>query len=254
MLTGKRNALYTAIIGIAVTLCIAELAFTAQELTVGFIEGRGDDAAVQEQAFETAKIDFEFIKKADYKLDRLLQFDVIGVGVVAYDKNEDLQANFQVLNEYVQKGGYLVTLDFQQDSTWKKNYLPHSLFLFDDDLEDNAGVELADHDIFKKPNKITEKHFVGWGAGDFMADGPHEADPPWVPLITSNKWPIVVGAPAGQGYVVFNSLQILQSLGRTGKKEVVEVLQNFLFWRGPLAVRSDGKMTTTWAKLKLAHF
>jgi hypothetical protein len=36
----------------------------------------------------------------------------------------------------------------------------------------------------------------------------------------------------------------------TGKKEVAEVLQNFLFWHGPLAVRAEGKIATTWAKLK----
>ena len=229
-------------IALVITMFVGtESAFTAQELKVGFIPGRGDDATVEEQAFARAEIEFERIEKGDYNLDRLLEFDVIGVGVVAYDQNEDLKANFKVLKEYVEKGGYLVTLDFQQDSSWNQNFLPHPITLLDPDLDDNVGVVLADHDIFKTPNEITEEHFGEgiWGGGDFMADGPHEVEPPWEPLVTDkqNNWPLVAGAPAGKGYVVFNSLQILQSLGRLGTKEVAEVLQNFLFWRGPRGSR-----------------
>ncbi len=67
-----------------------------------------------------------------------------------------------------------------------------------------------------------------------MADGPHEAPKPWVPLVIDkqNKGPLVVWAKAGKGDVVFNSLQVLQSLDRANKKEAAEVLHNFLFWRG----------------------
>ncbi len=222
---------------LAITMFVGtESAFTAQELKVGFIPGGGTDATGEDQAFEQAEIGFERIEKDDYNLNRLLEFDVIGVGVVAYDQNEDLMANFQLLKEYVENGGYLVTLDFQQDSSWNQNYLPHPIALLDPDLDDDVGVILADHEIFNTPNEITEEHFGAgiWGADDFMADGPQEAGPPWEPLVTDrqNNWPIVVGAPAGKGYIVFSSLQILQSLGNLGNNEVAEVLQNFLFWRG----------------------
>jgi hypothetical protein len=221
-----------------VLLVTAESAFAAQEIRVGFIPGRGTDAALEDQAFAQAGIEFTRLEAIDYKLTRLLEFDVIGVGVVAYDSNPDLKANFGVVKEYVQNGGYLVTLDFQQDSSWNPSYLPVPIALFDDDVDDDVGVILADHNIFKSPNKITEANFGPgvWGAGDFMADGPHEAIAPWQVLVTAkqNQWPLVVGAPAGKGYVVFSALQTLQSVGRTSKKEVIEVLQNLVFWRGPL--------------------
>jgi len=250
-------------IALVITMFVGtESAFTAQELKVGFIPGRGTDADVEDQAFEQAEIEFERIEKDDYNLNRLLEFDVIGIGVVAYDQNEDLNANFQLLKEYVENGGYLVTLDFQQDSSWNQNFLPHPIALLDPDLDDDVGVVLADHDIFKTPNEITEEHFGEgiWGGGDFMADGPQEVGPPWEPLVTDrqNNWPLVVGAPAGKGYVVFNSLQILQSLGRLGNKEVAEVLQNFLFWRGTRGSRvkayspspKDGALyPDTWVSL-----
>ena len=234
----------------------------AQDINVGFIVG-GKDAAVNEpEVFKNLGIDVTIIEKGDYNLDKFMQFDVIGAGVEAYDFNADLKANFQVVNEYVENGGYFVTLDFQQDGSWNKDFLPHPLTLLDPDLEDNVGVELADHDIFKKPNKITEDHFGAgvWGNGDFMADGPQQAPAPWKALVTDkqNKWALVVGAEAGKGYVVMNSLQILQSIARVGRDEVIEVLENFLFWRGSLkeilAVDPAGKTTTTWGALKASRF
>jgi len=248
----KQYIFCIAIIFTITLLIRVDAAFTAQELNVGFIEGRGVDAEVEQQAFENAEVEYEVIGEKDYQLSHLMEFDVIAVGVVAYDQNEGLKANFKVLKEYVEKGGYLVTIDFQQDSTWDKNFLPHPLFLFDDDLDEGAGVEIIDAPIWHEPNEIKDKHFIGWVAGDFMADGPHEAEKPWEPLLLAggNDWPVVVGAESGPGYVVFNSLQILQALGRTGNEVIAEVLHNFLFWRGPMAVRTEGKITTTWAKLK----
>ena len=79
-------------------------AFFAQELKVGFVQGRGNDALVEEQAFKNAKIEFEIIDKGDYKIDTLLEYDVIAVGVVAYDKNEPFKENFKIVNEYVEIG------------------------------------------------------------------------------------------------------------------------------------------------------
>ncbi|GIX07927.1 MAG: hypothetical protein KatS3mg115_2330 [Candidatus Poribacteria bacterium] len=229
---------------------LAGLAWGQQELAIGFIPGRGNDAVTEKAAWDAVGLPYTEIGGNDYQLDRLLQFDVIAIGVVAYDQNEDLKNGFQAVKDYIQAGGYVVTVDFQQDSTWREEYLPHPLQLFDDDLEENAGVEIVDHPIWHTPNEIEEDHFIGWGQGDFMADAPHEAKAPWEPLLISNNWPIVVGAEAGRGYVVFNSLQIMQALGRTGNPKIAEVLENFLLWRGKLAVSPSGKMTTAWGALK----
>jgi hypothetical protein len=61
---------------------------------------------------------------------------------------------------------------------------------------------------------------------------------------------MVVGAEAGKGYIVFNSLQVIQALANTGNQELVEVMENFLFWRGPLSVDAQSKLATTWGMLK----
>jgi len=89
----------------------------------------------------------------------------------------------------VEKGGYLVTLDFQQDSTWNQNYLPHPIALLDPDLEDNVGVVLADHEIFKIPNEITEEHFgAGIGAREISRPTvPNKSHRPGNHLLPTNR-------------------------------------------------------------------
>ena len=82
------------------------------------------------------------------------------------------------------------------------------------------------------------------GNVDFMADGPQKAPASWIPLVMDkqNKWSMVVGTEAGEGYVILNSLQTIQALGRTGKQELSEV---FLFWRNRLQL--------CWHKPQLYH-
>jgi len=228
------------------------LASSAKELSIGLVPGGGVDAVFDQDAFNLAKIQYKAFTKDDYQLANIMNFDVIAVGVMAYDQNADLQANFQNLNEYVKRGGYLVTVDYQQDATWKAEYLPYPIALLDaNDVDEGVEIEIKDHQIWNTPNKITKDNFVGWGVGDFVADAPNEAKDPWKTLLIANNWPVVVGASYGQGYVVFSSLQIIQALGRTSNPKIAEVLQNFLLWRGALAVDPKGCLSTTWAHLKI---
>jgi len=233
-----------------VLLFIPIFAFSAQELSVGFIPGGGVDAPLAEQAFKIAGIEYKTIGKGDYQLQLLLRFDVIAVGVLAYDQNEDLKANFKIVNEYVKSGGYLVTADYQQDASWKEDYLPQPAKLFDDDIADNTPVDMINHAIWNNPNKITKEHFQNWGADDFAADLPKDLIAVWKTVLIGNSLPIVSVAQAGQGTVVLSSLQTLQALGRSGNEKLIDVLENLLFWRGPLAVNPKDKLIAKWAKIK----
>ena len=238
----------------ALAIAVGASPVCAQDLNVGFVTGRGDDAVVEEAAWDASGIEKTNLGAGDFGAANLATYDVIAVGVVAYDQNQDLKDNFEALKEYVEAGGYLLTIDFQQDNSWDNNYLPHSLTLFDDDLDIGAGAEIQDHPIWHSPNTITADHFGAavWPAGDFMADGPQDAPGAWEPLLTAggSNWPVIVGAEAGSGYVVFNSIQVLQALGRGGVDEVREVMENFILWRGARDVEARGKLATAWGALK----
>ena len=125
---------------------------------------------------------------------------------------------------YAKSGGYIVTVDFQQDATWKPEYFPYPLQLFDDDVEENVGVEIIDHPIWNNPNKITKENFVGWGALDFAADLAHEVKAPWKSLLNSNNWPVVMIAGTGSGYAV---LVLYKSLNRWVGRVIRRLLKCF---------------------------
>ena len=238
----------------ALSLMLPALSGYCQDLNIGFITGRGDDALVEEAAWELVGIEKTNLGAGDFGAANLSTYDVIAIGVVAFDQNQDLKDNFEALKEYAEGGGYLLTIDFQQDSTWVQDYFPHSLVLFDDDLDADGTSEVVDHPIWHTPNTITDDHFAAaaWGAGDYMADGPHEAPGAWEPLLLAgpSSWPVMVGAEAGSGYAVFNSIQVLQSVGRAASEQAIEVMENLLLWRGPRDVEARGKLATAWAAVK----
>ena len=76
-----------------------QITFAAQELKVGFIQGQGNDVTVEGQAVKNTKIECEVIDKRDYKIDNLLKYDIIAVGIVTYDKSEPLKDNSKVVNQ-----------------------------------------------------------------------------------------------------------------------------------------------------------
>ncbi len=208
----------------------------ATEIKIGFIPGVGQWAGNEDVAFERAGIKYETIGENDYTLSNLSKYNVIGVDALAYDSNPDLKTNYQVVKQYIQNGGYLVFLDYQQDSTWKAEYLPYSLTLFDDDIVNSQEATLTDHPLFDFPNEITaETHFAAnlWGANRYFADGAHEASSPWKVLVkdVASGWAMVVGADYGSGYVIFSGLRTLESVSDADTQEVVEFLQNLLLWK-----------------------
>ena len=162
-------------------ILVSSLNVTAQEFKIGLIPGSGNESGDEEEAFKSAGIVYEVIDGNGYTIENLSQYNVIGVDVIAYDGNADLKANYSIVNQYVHDGGYLVTLDYQQDSTWKTQYLPYPLTLHDDDITNSREAKLYEHPLLNWPNKITVDNFKDglWGQYGYFADGPHEAGSQW---------------------------------------------------------------------------
>ncbi|MDA1190568.1 MAG: hypothetical protein O3A46_02665 [Candidatus Poribacteria bacterium] len=248
------KVLHSALGNLAVCLyALMAGSVVAQDLNIGYVTGRGADAPFEVAAWDSSGLEYTEIAGADFNAATLNEFDVIGVGVVSYDQHQDLKDNANLLVDYVENGGYLVTLDFQQDSTWNSAYMPHNnLKLVDPDIDPGVPIELADHSIWKTPFTITEDHFTAasWAAGDFIADGPADAPPGWEALLTAGVQPAVQGTSFGTGYAVFSALQLMQQHGKAPNDMVKEVMHNFLLWRGPRAVSPSGKAAVSWGSLK----
>ena len=137
----------------------------APGLTVGYIEGAGDDFAnaLKRLGVEVATIDSRELATGD-----LGRYDVIVLGIRAYEVRQDLIANNRRVLEYVQQGGTVI-VQYNKTEYAAGNFAPYAVKMRQTGMPDRvtderAPVKLLDpaHPLFNFPNKITERDFEGW--------------------------------------------------------------------------------------------
>ncbi|NVK48209.1 MAG: PIG-L family deacetylase, partial [Cyclobacteriaceae bacterium] len=104
------------------------------------------------------------ITDGDYDLNYLSQFQAIVVGIRAYNTNEELAANQQVLMGYVRAGGNLI-VQYNTTGRLLSNQLgPYPFSITRDRVSvENAPVMANfDHPILSYPNQINPSDFEGW--------------------------------------------------------------------------------------------
>ena len=166
-----------------------------------------------------------------------------------------LQSNYWKL---LKNGGYVFTIDYQQDSTWQPKYAPYDLTLTDADVKDDPpDVSLADHPIWNTPNEITPDDFANWGGEEFASDGPEEVkDTDWTILLEAGPqmWPIVLLAEYGRGAYIFSALELSQVAleEKVGKEGALRIAQNFIEYYRIMdtSVSFQGKIAFTWGRIK----
>ena len=253
--------MFALLIGAFVSFWAVSFAY-GQEPSIGLITGSLENRTDWGiTTLNTMEVKYTIIEKEDHKQDILSKFDVIAIGVVAYDTNEDLKNNFKEILRYVENGGYVFTLDYQQDSTWRPEFTPYPLTLTDSDIKDDPpDVSLVDYPIWKTPNKITLQDFANWsqggqGAEEFAADGPENVpENNWIVLLKagSQMWPTVLLAEYGRGAYVFSALELSQVVTeeKKGKEGAIRIIQNFIAYYEVLNVSAKGKIAFTWGRIK----
>jgi LmbE family N-acetylglucosaminyl deacetylase len=125
---------------------------------VGYIMGSGD--AVPE-AIRQMGLSVEMLNENDLTSGDLSRFDVIVVGIRAFQVRADLISNNQRVLEYVRNGGNLIV---QYQRPEYENLLPFPAKIGARVVDENAKVTIleANHPAFNVPNKITETDFIHW--------------------------------------------------------------------------------------------
>ncbi len=141
------------------TISVIDLKTTPAK--VGYITGSGDkvDDAIKQMSFEIEEIDERMLGTGE-----LSRFDVIVVGIRAYQVRQDVVANNGRLLEFVKNGGILI-VQYQLPQTYSQQNLPPFPAQMGPRVADeNAPVNilLPTHPIFNFPNKITSADFEGW--------------------------------------------------------------------------------------------
>jgi len=191
----------------------------APGLKVGYVMGVGDKVpqAVEQLGAPVTLLDSAFLASGD-----LSQFDVIMLGVRAYDRRTDLRAHNQRLIAYAENGGTVI-VQYQRAEFNDAQYGPYPAKTSDARVTDeNAPMEILvpDHPVFNTPNKIGEDTWRGWvqERGTYFLG---EKDPRYVDLLRSQdpfpfnagpKIGILVEAPVGRGRWIYTGLGLWRQL------------------------------------------
>ncbi|OOG72365.1 PIG-L family deacetylase [Algoriphagus sp. A40] len=128
---------------------------------IGYIPGAGDDVP---GVLSALGYKVTMIGPEDYSLDYLSQFKAIVVGIRAYNTNEILAANQQILMGYVRSGGNLI-VQYSTSSPLLTNQLgPFPFTIGRDRVAVQGSPVTADwtSPVLARPNKMDEQDLEDW--------------------------------------------------------------------------------------------
>jgi LmbE family N-acetylglucosaminyl deacetylase len=182
---------------------------------VGYLVGSGDRVP---EAIRQMGFDLQMISEAELASGDLSRFDVIVVGIRAYQVRPDLVANNGRLLDYARAGGTLI-VQYQLPGYAQQKSMPFPTQMGPRVADENAPITILvpEHPIFNYPNKITAADFEGWvqerNLYNFTGFGPE-----YTGLLEShdpgeaeNKGGLVI-APLGKGTYIYSSYSFFRQL------------------------------------------
>lgn len=162
---------------------------------------------------EKLGVPHETLALADYRPDRLDEFDTIIVDIRAYQYRPDLVANNAALLDYVHRGGTLLVM-YQKTFDWEPEYAPYPISLSRNRVtREDAPVTILepDHPLFTTPNTIRESDWAGWiqERGLYFPDSWHDNYTPLVEVQDPGEAippGSVLVAEHGQGTYLYTAL------------------------------------------------
>ena len=182
---------------------------------IGYIEGSGDQVP---EAIRQMGFDLEMISESDLANGGLSRFDVIVVGIRAYQVRPDLVANNKRLLDFANNGGTLI-VQYQLPGYAQQNLAPYPIQMGPRVADENAPVKilLPNHPLLSFPNKITNADFARWVQERNLYNF-STMDPKYVGLLEShdpgeaeNTGGLVI-ADVGNGKYVYCSFSLFRQL------------------------------------------
>lgn len=188
-----------------------------QHEKIGYIMGAGDEVP-----FYLSQMGYEvtILKPDEITLENLNPFQVVIVGVRAYNTVEEMAFKQAILFEFVEKGNTMIV---QYNTTGKftvKELAPYPLKISRDRVtEEDAEVRflVPNHPVLNFPNKITANDFKGWVQEQGLYY-PDEWDATFTPILSSNdkgespKNGGLLIAPYGKGTYIYTGLSFFREL------------------------------------------
>lgn len=184
-------------------------------VNIAYIMGSGD---LMPQSLRQVGLQVDELKEENWSLEAIQNYDVVLIGIRAFNKHKAMQTFKENLWKYVEQGGVVIT----QYQTYRrlKPISPIPLKLGRDRIaEENAKLTILqpNHTVFQNPNQITNKDFDNWVQERGLYFGT-EWDSAFVPLLRGNdkneeaKEGALLVAEYGEGYYVYTGISFFRQL------------------------------------------
>lgn len=184
---------------------------------IAYLMGAGDEVP---QYLSQMGYQVTLIKPEEITTAYLKNFQVVIVGIRAYNTLEEMAFKQAVLFDFVKEGNTMIV---QYNTTGKltvKDLAPVPLKISRDRVtEEDAAVSFLapNHKVLNFPNKITANDFEGWVQEQGLYY-PDEWDATFVPILSSNdkgeapKEGGLLIAPYGKGHYIYTGLSFFREL------------------------------------------
>lgn len=184
---------------------------------IAYIMGAGDEVPeyLMQMGYEVT-----VIKPSEIEKEKLQQFDVVMVGIRAYNTIDELEFKQSTLFDFVKEGKTMIVQYNTSGKFVTKELAPFPLKISRDRVtEEDAEVRFLqpNHHVLNTPNKITATDFTGWVQEQGLYY-PDEWDPAFTPILSSNdsgenpKNGALLVANYGKGYYIYTGLSFFREL------------------------------------------
>ena len=184
---------------------------------IAYIEGAGDDVV---EGLEQLDYDVDVIDPGNISAPLLNKYQVVMLGVRAFNTVEELAYKNKILFDWVKAGGTLIVQYNTHRDLVTEEISPYPLTLSRDRVtEEDSPVSILDpeHSAMRFPNLLSDQDFKGWvqERGLYF---PGQWDENFTPLLemkdtgdNAMKGSILV-APYGEGFYVYSGLSWFRHL------------------------------------------
>ena len=201
---------------------------------IGYINGAGDKVA---ESLRAIGFVVDILEDADMKIENLSQYDAIFSGIRAYNVNKRIPFYYDVLMEYINRGGNYIVQYNTSRRILSEKIGPYPLTLSRDRVTvEEAEVRFLDkkHKILNQPNIISSVDFEGWvhERGLYFPD---EWDEKYSPIFGMNdpgedeKKGSLLVATYGKGSFIYTGLSFFRELpaGVPGSYRLISNIINY---------------------------
>ena len=184
---------------------------------IAYLMGAGDDIPTN---LQNMGYDVDYISSEQISKENLQKYDVVILGIRAFNTINELKFKNEILFDFVSNGGTLINQYNTNHSLVTEKIAPYKLQLSRDRItNEDAEVKFLNptHPVLNYPNKITQNDFTGWvqEQGLYYAS---DYDSKFIPILESKDFNdpktqgILLIAPYGKGHYVYTGLSFFRQL------------------------------------------